>query len=115
MSAVRYILARTTGWVPPHFYIGDLCRKILDQRELDSRLVPLEDGERGDLIFFHGKSVVHQTYMITHVGILVDEDLFFHSSWSKDGSIDTIQSRIHDGTIATCKMLGRLTDPRGTK
>lgn len=97
----------------PHYYVGDMCRRVLDNQEIDTQLVPITDGEIGDLIFFHKKSITHRTYMITHVGILVSEDSFFHSSWGKNGSIESIESRMHRGNIATCKMLGRLTDPRG--
>ena len=90
-----------------------MCRKILDNRDIYSCLVPIEEGDIGDLIFFHRKSIAHKAYMITHVGILVDEDSFFHSSWSRDGSIEPIASRIYQGNIATCKMLTQLTDSRG--
>ena len=55
-------------------------RRILDAQAPQAVLVPLEEGERGDLIFFHRKSLTYKAYMITHVGILIDEETFFHST-----------------------------------
>lgn len=115
VSAVRYLIEKSTWWQLPYYYVWDMCRKILENHSIDAHLVPIEEGKIGDLIFFHRKSVAHKAYMITHVGILVDEDSFFHSSWSKDGSIEKIQSRMHTGTIATCRQLSSLTDPRSKK
>ena len=112
VSAVRHILRRTTGWMLPHYYVGNMCRKILDNSRISSHLIPLEEWEMGDLIFFHRKSAFHQAYMITHMWICMDENSFFHSSWWNWGKINKINDCLSKGNIATCKILSNFTDPR---
>lgn len=113
VSAVRYIVKKATWWHLPYYYVGDMCRRILDNPQIHSSIVPLWEWDIWDMIFFRKKSITHRAYMITHIGILIDEDHFFHSSWWQWWKIDSIESRIKKGNIATCKLLTRFTDPRG--
>lgn len=112
VSAVRYIFEETTQNPFPYYYIGDMCRRILDERSLWARLVPLHEWEMGDLIFFCGRARRYQRYMIHHVGVLIDDSSFFHSTYGKWWVIDSIEKAILKWNIATCKILNSYTDHR---
>lgn len=112
ISAVRYIISKSTGFHLPHVYIGDFISYMLANSVAWSRLIPLYDHDMGDLVFFHKRSVAHRAYMITHVGVFVDDEWsFFHSSpkWWK---IESIENSLHHGRIVTCKIATQNTDPR---
>lgn len=112
ISAVRYIISKSTWFQLPHMYIGDFIAYMLANTIAWSRLIPLCDHDRGDLVFFHKKSVAHKVYMITHIWIFIDDEWnYFHSSpkWWK---IESIRNSMNLGNIVTCKMATRNTDPR---
>jgi cell wall-associated NlpC family hydrolase len=114
ITAVRYIIAKSTGFTLPYTYIGDLLCDMVMTGFAWARLVPLHDHERGDLLFFHRRSPAHKAYMITHVGIFVDDAWnYFHSSnawWI----IENISSSLIQWTIVSCELAMRRTDPRTT-
>lgn len=114
ISAVRYIISKSTGIILPKAYIGDMCHEIcLSHQYLEPQVKPLREQERWDLIFFREKSSYHKAYMISHMGIFIDDDWdFFHSNWKKWWEINHISEYIQTGKIATCKILANYTDPR---
>mgnify|MGYP003419193359 FL=1 len=114
ISAVRYIVAKSTEIILPKAYIGDMCHKICTSHQyLEPQMRPLSEQERWDLIFFREKSSYHRAYMISHIGIFIDDEWnFFHSNWKKWGEISNISEYIQTGKIATCKILANYTDPR---
>lgn len=114
ISAVRYIVAKSTGIILPKAYIGDMCHEIFTSHQcLEPEVRALSEQERWDLIFFREKSLYHKAYMISHIGIFIDDDWdFFHSNWKKWGEINHISEYIQTGKIATCKILTNYTDPR---
>jgi hypothetical protein len=113
VSAVRYALEQSTWHILPYYYVGDMCRRLLDIRFLGASIVPIEDWDLWDLVFFHRKSVTYKVYMITHVGILLDDQRFFHSTWWRGGIVENLSKILHQGNVATCRILSSLTDPRG--
>jgi len=113
ISAVRYLIQKASGYTFPLMYVGDMCRNILDLWNPHARIVPLFHGDRWDLIFFRWESRNSQLPAITHVGILIDEERFFHSTYRRWWVIDSIHNRIMNGSIATCRILSSYTDERG--
>jgi hypothetical protein len=112
ITAVRYIITKSTGFTLPYTYIGDFLHDVVHLGKSWARLVPITEHERGDLVFFHRYSKVHKVYMITHVGVFIDEFWnYFHSSnqWWK---VDNISQSLIKGTIVTCELAMRRTDPR---
>lgn len=112
VSALRYLIQKASGYTFPLMYVWDMCRNILDEWNLRANIVPLSQGDRWDLIFFRWKSRNSFLPAITHVGALVNSTHFFHSTYWRWWVIDSISDRIHDGTIATCRILSSLTDER---
>jgi cell wall-associated NlpC family hydrolase len=77
-----------------------------------ARLISLEEAELWDLVFFHRRALAHKVHMISHVGIFVDGDgNYFHSS-PKWGKVDNISDSLIKGTIVTCRLALKRTDPR---
>lgn len=114
ISAVRYIVEKSTGIILPKSYIGDICNEILTSHHyLEPNLVPINEQDRWDFVFFTKKSIYHKAYMISHIGIFIDDDwYFFHSNWKNWWEINHISECIDTGEIATCKVLTNYTDPR---
>jgi hypothetical protein len=47
ISAVRYIIEKSTGIVLPKIYIGDFCREIYNSHNyLEPNILPLSDHQR---------------------------------------------------------------------
>lgn len=71
----------------PKAYIGNMPRQILESWFHESKLIPFEDAQIGDISFFYGNSIVHRAKMIRHIGVITDDTLWFHHSvWGKDKS-----------------------------
>lgn len=112
ITAVRYIVSRSTWFVLPYSYIGDIIHSVVHNSTWWARLIPLDEHERGDLVFFHRRSPAHRVHMITHVGIFTDDTgNYFHSS-PKWGKIENIASSLLEWTIVACDLAMRRTDPR---
>lgn len=112
ISAVRYIIRKSTGFNLPHEYIWDFVTNMLYNWVAWSHLIPLKDAERWDLVFFHRKSLAHRVYMISHVWLFVDDMWnYFHSS-PKGGKIESVNSAINRGTIVDCRLAMKRTDLR---
>lgn len=112
ITAVRYVILQSTGFTLPYTYIGDFLGHMIHDGNQWARLIPLEDHDRWDLVFFHRRSPAHKTYMIAHVGIFTDAYWnYFHSS-PKWGKIDNISYSLINGTIVACNLAMRRTDPR---
>ena len=114
ITAIRYLIEKSTWIILPKMYIGDFCRTIYDEyMYLDPLIVPIEEHQRWDLVFFMNNSRFHRAYMISHVGIFIDDEWdLFHSNWKKWWEINHISQYIQTGKIATCKILANYTDPR---
>ncbi len=112
VSAIRYAIEKASWISLPRFFVGDFARGMISYNFLNARLVPLVEQDRWDLIFFMRRSIGYKAFMITHVGIFMDESgNYFHSTLG-GWKIENISSRINDWTIATCSQLSRFTDPR---
>ncbi len=112
VSAVRYVIERATGYTLPHMYIGNMCRRILDAQVFPSRILPLDYWETWDLIFFRWRTRLYNSYMVTHVWILLDDEYFFHSTLGRWWVTDNISGAVIQSNIASCDIMTRLTDPR---
>ena len=112
VSAVRFAFEKATQQIFPYYYVWDMCRRILDDRFSWAKLVPLDQVERRDIIFFHGFAKWHKRWMIYHVWIMLDEESFFHSTYGRWWAIDNISKPLQEGNIATCKQLSSYTDFR---
>ena len=114
ITAVRYIIEKSTWIILPKMYIGDFCRTIYEEHtHLEPKTIPITDHERWDLVFFMKKSQFHLSYMISHVGIFMDDNgKFFHSNPSQWWQLDKLSQHINRGKIATCRILSNYTDPR---
>jgi cell wall-associated NlpC family hydrolase len=114
ISAIRYAIEKSTGIILPKLHIGDFCCEIYTSYNyLEPHILPISDHQRWDLLFFHKRSDYHKAYMITHVGIFLNEDGdFFHSNYPKWWKIDNIRHYLNKWSIATCKVLSNYTDPR---
>lgn len=110
VTALRYLLRYSSDFVLPHAYIWDLPH-ILIQEKL-CRIVSLSEGECGDLIFFEKMSKTHKKYMITHVGLMLDRDSFFHSSLLHNGSTSHIDDDEYMSSILEESFLSLARDPR---
>jgi len=112
VSAVRYALEQSIATTFPYYYVWDMCRRILDDRLYQSHLVPIDQGQQWDLVFFYWKTKRYKRWMIHHVWILVDEENFFHSTYGKWWVIEPLLNHIEKGDIATCKVMSSYTDHR---
>ena len=112
VNAIRYILSRNSWDNLPYAYIGNLIHTLIERSFLWARLIPLEEHARWDLVFFHRRSIAHRAYMISHVGIFVDDNwTYFHSSprwWKLDNIVDSLQK----WTLVSCELAMKRTDPR---
>lgn len=113
VSTARYLIQKASGYTFPLMYVGDMCRNILDTSIPHAHIIPLSDWDKWDLIFFRWVSRVSRLPAITHVGVLIDEQNFFHSTYWRWWVIDAINEKIMDGSIATCRILSSYTDERG--
>ena len=111
ITAVRYILEHSTDLVLPKVYIWDFPWFLL--RDFWAREVSVELWKIGDLIFFEKMSFRHEKYMIAHVGILISETEFFHSSLHFDGgNISSVQDIDYNALILDESFLDIAKDPR---
>ena len=112
VSAVRYLIQKASGYTLPLMYVGDMCRNILDKWVPSAHIIPLSEWDRWDLVFFLWRSRISHLPAITHVGVLLDGERLFHSTYGRWWVIDPICMRINDGSIATCRILSSYTDER---
>lgn len=110
ITAVRYILKHSSDFILPHGYIGDFPNILLKQW---SQKIPVSEVQEWDLIFFERMSFTHAKYMITHIGVMVSNTEFFHSSlhfgW---GKISSLADFDYKDTILDESFLSIAKDPR---
>jgi hypothetical protein len=112
ISAVRYIIQKSTWANMPKAYIGDLGRVLVDRQFGGARLIPIEDQSLWDLVLFFRKSRRLWWYMNTHIGIFTDDVWnYAHStiSWYRN---DNISKKLQAWRVSTCRQILALTDPR---
>lgn len=110
VTAVRYILMNSSEFLLPRWYIGDFPKILLDS---GARKIPLQEAMIWDLVFFERMSFTHQKYMIAHIGIMVSENEFFHSSlhfWG--GKISSLLDFDYKNSILDESFLSIAQDPR---
>lgn len=44
VSAVRFLISKSTWWQLPHYYVGDMCRKILDNPKISCKIYPFSES-----------------------------------------------------------------------
>ncbi len=109
VTAVRWLLSTSSDFLLPMGYIGDLPRILLDSW---SRISPIQDARAGDLIFFERMSLTHQKYMVNHVGVMISQMEFIHSSKSHNGKIHRIDDAWYMDNILEESFLAFARDPR---
>lgn len=109
ITAVRWILRQSSDFLLPRWYIWDFPKLL----ELSSKTISVMDTQIGDLIFFERMSFTHNKYMISHIGIMVSESHFFHSSshfwW---GKISSLADFDYKNSILDESFLSIARDPR---
>lgn len=96
-------------------------RQLLESSFGEARLIPLEDAQVGDIPFFYGNSIVHKATMIRHVGVVTDDNLWFHHSvWGKNDTggmrkwlLHNQKSNKRHNILATESQIYSSNDPRG--
>lgn len=110
ITAIRWLLGQISDIFLPKGYIGDFPNMLLEQ---DAQEIPLAEARRWDLIFFERMSFTHRKYMIAHVGIMVSNKDFFHSSlhfgWGKISSLEDFD---YKNSILDESFLSIARDPR---
>ncbi len=112
ITAVRYVMEKSLGVQLPHVYIGNFIHHMVENRIFGASVIPLDEHDVWDLVFFHRKSLAHRIYMISHVWIFVDDTWNYFQSSPKGGEIESINSAINRGTIVDCRLAMKRTDPR---
>lgn len=111
VTAVRYALEHSTDIILPRVYIWDMPKKLI--QDIWATEVSQKLWRKWDLIFFEKMSFRHEKYMISHVGILISENEFFHSSLHFDGgNISSIQDIDYNALILDESYLDIAKDPR---
>lgn len=111
VTAVRYILENSTDIVLPRVYIWDMPKLLI--HDFWATEVSVKIWRKWDLIFFEKMSQRHKKYMITHVGILVSDTDFFHSSLHFDGGkISSLKDIDYTALILDESFLEIAKDPR---
>ncbi len=109
VTAVRWLLATSSDYIFPFWYIGDLPNMICDT---GAKIISLSDAQRGDIIFFEKMSLTHKKYMITHVGLMISSYEFIHSSRAHNGKISRIDDLEYIHNILDGSYLLIAQDPR---
>lgn len=109
VTAVRWLLAASSEYTFPFWYIGDLAKMLLDE---GARIVPLADARIGDIIFFEKMSLRHKKYMVTHIGLMISPHEFIHSSRAHNGKISRIDDLEYIHNILDESYLPIAKDPR---
>lgn len=116
ITSVRYIVEQITWKSFPPVYIGDMPKVFLEDAVHKATSQPLENAQRGDLVFLYGISRF-RTQMIRHVWMILDSSgNFYHSMFTKT---DIPAGRIHNvydekswQKIATLEQVYESFDPR---
>jgi cell wall-associated NlpC family hydrolase len=110
ITAVRYILKMSTDFLLPKSYIWDLPRLLIS---LGAREISLSWACMGDLVFFERMSFTHKKYMISHVGIMISEKDFYHSSLHYGGGkISSLEDIDYNSLVLDESFLDIAYDPR---
>lgn len=110
VTAIRYILLQTSDYILPRAYIGDMPNTMLETGSIE---VSLQSAQPWDIIFFERMSFTHGHYMIAHIGIIISDSEFFHSSLHHGGwQISSYHTQEYESMILDESYLAIATDPR---
>ncbi len=113
ITALRYILKISTGFLLPKSYIWDLPWLLIS---LGAREISLLWAEMGDLIFFERMSFTHKKYMISHVGLMISDREFYHSSLHYGGGkISSLDDIDYNNLVLDESFLEIAKDPRNNE
>ena len=110
VTAIRYILLWVSDYVLPRAYIWDMPQMMIDAGASE---VSLQFAQPWDIIFFERMSFTHGHYMIAHIGIIISESDFFHSSLHHGGwQISSYHTQEYESMILDESYLSIASDPR---
>ncbi len=109
VTAVRWLLCASSDFRLPIGYIGDLPNALLASW---SWKFSLQKAQMGDLIFFERMSKTHGKYMVNHVGVMISQTEFIHSSRLDNGKISHIDEVPYIYSILEDSFLPFARDPR---
>ncbi len=110
VTAIRYILSQTSDYILPRAYIGDMPRMMIDAGATE---VSIQSAQPWDIIFFERMSFTHGHYMIAHIGIIISESEFFHSSLHHGGwQISSYHTQEYESMILDESYLSIASDSR---
>lgn len=113
VTATRHILENCSDIVLPRVYIGDMPKML---RNDGFKEVSLQEGGKWDIVFFEKMSLRHEAYMVAHMGILVNENDFFHSTLHfGGGKISSLRDIDYNSLILDESFLEIAKDPRSKK
>lgn len=108
VTALRWILMLSSSFIIPKIYIGDLPHEIFPVCDI----ISLSDAREWDIIFFEKMSKTHRKYMVAHVGIMLNNEFFIHSSAKENGKISSIHDILYTHDILDESFLKFASDPR---
>lgn len=108
VTALRWLLHISSDMLIPRAYIWDLSHEIATLCDI----IPLSEAQIGDIIFFEKMSKTHKKYMVTHVGMMVDNEHFIHASLRENGKISSIHDILYTHDILEESFLSLAHDPR---
>ena len=109
VTAVRWLLSASSGFIFPVWYIGDLPKVLL---AYGAHIIPLSQAVAGDIIFFEKMSITHKTYMVTHIGLMISPHEFIHSSCAYGGKLSRTDDSEYLQSILDESYLPLARDPR---
>ena len=110
VTAIRYILLWVSDYVLPRAYIWDMPQMMIDAGASE---VSLQFAQPWDIIFFERMSFTHGHYMIAHIGIIISESEFFHSSLHHNWwQISSYHTQEYESMILDESYLSIASDPR---
>lgn len=84
LTSIHYIFKKALDFDLSVTFIGDMPRRLFNYSRLRYLKADLTTVRLGDIVFVASKK---GTRMISHVGLVVDQERIFHCNWSS-GSAD---------------------------